>query len=63
MQTTHAIHRKADELVTAERARTYAAAPTCFFCGEKVMPEHAAIGRPGEHRSCTEETFYTSEEE
>lgn len=60
------INRQADALAAADRTKTYAAAPICFFCGNKVMPEHAAWGRPGEHRSCTEEIFYhetQSEEE
>lgn len=57
------IHAEADRLVAADNALAYAASPTCFLCGDKVMPGEASISYAHYHRGCVDDCEPAEHEE
>lgn len=52
------LHAEADRLIAADNARVYTAAPSCFLCGQKVMPGEQAISYAHYHRDCVSDCSY-----
>lgn len=52
------MHRRADIMVAADLAASYAKAPICWSCEAKIAPPHKSHGHPPMCTSCRYGSIY-----